>query len=152
MTKKYMTATSHAIIGTIIAAKIGNPALAIPIALASHFAADLIPHWDAGTNREKKTYKRLVVESAADVLVGLAISLFLLFFVFAGTSLIYAALIIFFAQLPDWLMGPYYFFGVKEFKWAYEIGKSTNRELDKPWGIINQIAILILLVAAAKVF
>ena len=53
-----MTATTHALIGTIIAAKIGNPALAIPIAIASHIAADAIPHWDTATNRKKKTFKK----------------------------------------------------------------------------------------------
>jgi hypothetical protein len=36
-----MTATGHALIGTVIAAKIGNYALAIPIALGSHFLADV---------------------------------------------------------------------------------------------------------------
>lgn len=39
-----MTATAHAIIGTVIAAKVGNPVLAVPIALASHIIADAIPH------------------------------------------------------------------------------------------------------------
>jgi len=34
-----MTATGHAIIGTVIAAKIGNPYLAIPLAIVSHLAA-----------------------------------------------------------------------------------------------------------------
>ena len=61
-----MTATGHALIGTVIAAKIVNPALAIPIALGSHFLADAIPHWDTGTNRDKKSKTRFVVESSID--------------------------------------------------------------------------------------
>ena len=54
-----MTATGHAIIGTVIAVKIGNPALAVPLAIASHIAADAFPHWDEGTNSKKKVRKDL---------------------------------------------------------------------------------------------
>lgn len=49
-----MTATAHALVGAVIAAKVGNPFLAYPVALGSHFFMDLIPHWDAGTSWEKK--------------------------------------------------------------------------------------------------
>ncbi|MBI2012734.1 hypothetical protein HYS90_02270, partial [Candidatus Curtissbacteria bacterium] len=50
-----MTATAHALIGASIAAKITNPYLGIPLAIISHFVADLIPHWDAGTNHREKS-------------------------------------------------------------------------------------------------
>lgn len=147
-----MTATAHAIIGTVIAAKIGNPLLALPLALASHVAADMFPHWDVGTNRRKKTKQQMRIQAAVDVIVGFILSYMLIVFFFPYTNLPYAFIMIIVAQSPDWLMAPYYFFGVKQFKWAYVFGKATNTEMDKPWGIINQVAVLILIVILAKVF
>src|SRR3989338_6702261 len=70
-----MTATGHAVIGTVIAAKIGNPTLAIPIALASHVVADYFPHWDTATNRKTKTKARFL-------LYNIFFFLFLFFFFF----------------------------------------------------------------------
>ena len=69
-----MTATGHALIGTVIAAKIGNPALAVPIALASHFAADALPHWDTGYHRSHKSKRKFFLQSALDVMLGFALS------------------------------------------------------------------------------
>jgi len=65
-----MTATAHALIGASIAVKVVNPILGIPLAIISHFVADLIPHWDAGTNHRQKSLMRLRVEAALDVLLG----------------------------------------------------------------------------------
>ena len=96
-----MTATSHAVIGAVIAAKIGNPTLAIPIAIASHFAADLFPHWDSGTNRDKKSNRRFLYESVADVIIGWVVAFVILSFFFPSTPIFYACVIIFAAQLPD---------------------------------------------------
>ncbi|MDP3726802.1 MAG: hypothetical protein Q8Q96_00625 [bacterium] len=147
-----MTATSHAIIGAVIAAKVGNPALALPLAVASHIVADLIPHWDTAINRDKKGIKRVFYESVVDVLVGFLLSFLLLFFLFPKTDLFYAFLIILASQSFDWLLAPYYFFGVKAFKWAYDFSKKFNTDLGKPWGIINQVVILVLLLILAKIF
>lgn len=52
-----MTATGHAVIGTVIAATISNPFVAIPLAFVSHLAADSFPHWDSGTHEKEKTKK-----------------------------------------------------------------------------------------------
>lgn len=147
-----MTATGHAIIGTVIAAKIGNPTLAIPIAIASHVVADAIPHWDVATNRKQKGIQRVLKEAFADEIIGFILSFLIIRFLFPGTNLFYAFTIIIFAQSLDWLMAPYYFFKIKAFKWAYEFGKLTNKELREPWGIINQVVIISVLVALAKVF
>src|SRR3990167_7624533 len=65
-----MTATGHAVIGTVIAAKIGNPALAIPLALASHVAADFFPHWDTGFERYKKSENIFIRNSVVDVIMS----------------------------------------------------------------------------------
>ena len=147
-----MTATGHAIIGTVIAAKIGNPALAIPIAIASHIAADAGPHWDPATNRKEKGKTRVMEEAAIDVLTGFLLSFVILELLFPYVNLVYAFVIIIAAQSLDWLMSPYYFFGVEIFKPFYKFQKLFDKKLDKPWGIISQVAILLLLVTLAKIF
>lgn len=146
-----MTATGHAIIGTVIAAKVGNPALAIPLAIISHFIADAIPHWDVATHRKQKTKGNLIIEAFSDVILGLVLSFLILTLFFPTTNLTYAFTMILVSQGPDWLTAPYYFFGIKSFKWAYKLQKFFDKDLDKPWGIITQIALLILIIIIAKV-
>lgn len=150
-----MTATSHAIIGTVIAAKVGNPTLAIPLAFASHFVADMVPHWDAGFNWRKKSENRFFAESVADVIVGFIVSYLLLISLFPSTNLLYAFLLIIASQLPDWIMAPYLFFKSRFplFRYAYTIQHSLNNQTAAiPWGIINQVVILVLLIILAKIF
>lgn len=145
-----MTATSHALIGTIIAAKIGNPALAIPIALASHVIADTVPHWDTATNKEGKSFKRLFVDSSIDVALGFILSYILIILFFPKTNLGYAFLMIIVSQFFDWATAPYYFFKIKAFKWVYSFQKLFDNELCLPWGLITQIVPLALLLILAK--
>lgn len=147
-----MTATGHAVLGAVIAAKVANPYLAIPFAIASHFVADMIPHWDTATNMKKKGAKKVFIQTIFDVVLGLAVSYLVLNFLSPGTSFSYTILIVIFSQLPDWLMSPYYFFNIKLFKWAYDIQRPFDNKLDKPWGIINQAVFLILVVLIAKIF
>lgn len=147
-----MTATAHALIGTIIAAKIGNPALAIPIAIASHVLADAIPHWDTATNRRKKTFRKMFNDSFADVILGFVLSYFLIQWFFPTTNLGYALVLIIASQLLDWITALYYFFKIKAFKFAYTFQKLFNRDLDLPWGLVTQIILIFGLVALAKSF
>lgn len=42
-----MTATNHALTGAVIALVVKKPELAIPLAFLSHFAVDVIPHFEA---------------------------------------------------------------------------------------------------------
>lgn len=146
-----MTASGHAVIGTVIAAKVGNPALAIPLALASHVAADLFPHWDEAVN-EKKTKEKVAMQAVIDVLAGFVISYLLIVFLFPRTDFVYAFIIILISQSFDWLTMPYYLLGIKEFKIFYNFQKLFDNGVKAPWGIINQVAILTLLVILAKVF
>jgi hypothetical protein len=149
-----MTATGHALIGTVIAAKVGNPALAIPIAIASHFLADTIPHWDTGYNRERESKKRFVIESAADVGLGFVLSYALIALFFPTTNLLYAFLMIIMAQLPDWLTVPYLFlnWNFPPFTWIYDFQKKFDSSIGLPWGIITQVIAVIVLVLLAKIF
>lgn len=148
-----MTATGHAVIGTVIAATIVNPVLAIPVALISHVAADLFPHWDTATHWRTKGRYKLFRDSILDVLLAILLMLVLVYFVFPGTNLLYAIIIVFFALLPDIGTAPYLFFGWKfpPFIWFYNFQKHFDNRLDKPWGIIGQVGFLVTLVLFFKI-
>ncbi len=52
-----MTATNHVIAGALIATYLPNPWLAIPVAVASHFAMDAMPHFDAPVKVDEQRAK-----------------------------------------------------------------------------------------------
>ncbi len=149
-----MTATGHAILGTVIAAKVGNPYLAVPLAMLSHIAADAFPHWDTATNYRRKSRFRLFSDSFLDVIISLILPLLIVKFLFPTTDIIYTYAIVFVAQLFDWATAPYYFFNINlpPFTWAYNFQKIFDNRLDKPWGIINQVTILIIITLLATIY
>ena len=140
-----MTATAHALIGASLAVKLTNPLVGIPIAFLSHFAADLVPHWDPGTNHKKKTKLRLKLEATADVLIGFLLT-YLIFARFVDP--VYLFVMIIAAQLPDWLEAPYFMFGIKlpPFTWFRWIGSTLQTRMQLPWGLVTQVVIVGLLI------
>ena len=149
-----MTATGHAIIGTVIAAKFGNPALAIPIAFASHFIADSLPHWDTGYHRKNKQKFDFFIQSAGDVVIGFLASYAIIHLFFPQTNLMYAFFIVIIAQLPDWLTAPYLFFdlNIPPFNWMYKLQKVFDTHMGMPWGFINQVAIAAAVIILGRLF
>ncbi len=141
-----MTATSHALIGASIASIISNPIIGLPIAFASHFAADLVPHWDAGTNHRKKTKLKLAVESAFDVILGFAL-VFLIFRNLASPTYLFFMVIA--AQLPDWLKTPSDIFGldIPPFSWMDYLSHKLQNRMQLPWGLVTQIVVVGAIVA-----
>lgn len=145
-----MTATAHALIGASIAAKITNPIIGIPLAIVSHFAADLVPHWDAGTNHKNKSLMRLKFEATLDVLLGFALVL-LIFRSMAVANPLYLFSMVIAAQLPDWLEAPSWMFGFKipPFSWMDYLGHKLQSRLQLPWGLVTQVVTVGLLVIYA---
>lgn len=141
-----MTATAHALIGASIAARFTNPIIGIPLAFISHFLADLIPHWDVGTNHRQKSVLRSTVEATLDVLLGFALA-FLLFGKFVQPAYLFVMIIT--AQLPDWVGTPFWLFDLKfpPFSWAYFLGHKVQSRLQLPWGLVTQIAVVGAVVA-----
>src|SRR3989344_5756197 len=136
-----MTATAHALIGASIAAKITNPYVGIPLAILSHFAADLVPHWDAGTNHKNKSATRLKLEATLDVLLGFAL-VFLIFRNLVDPTYLFVMVIS--AQLPDWLEAPSWMFGFKvpPFSWLDWLGHKLQTRMQLPWGLVTQVVIV----------
>ena len=143
-----MTATAHALIGASIALKVTNPLLGIPIAILSHFIADLIPHWDAGTNHKLKSLTRLKIEAAADVILGFLLT-FLIFWRLVPTEYLFIMIIA--AQLPDWLEAPSWMFNIKvpPFTWLDWLGHKLQSRMQLPWGLVTQVVVVGILVIYA---
>lgn len=65
-----MLSSPHAAVGATLGALIPNPWLVIPIAIASHFILDTVPHWQetlAPYTPTTKTYVRLPIDIALAV-------------------------------------------------------------------------------------
>ncbi len=142
-----MLATPHALVGAIIASKVHNPALGIPIAFFSHFLFDLVPHWDWGwhpnevVSRITNPAKRNTIfwESVADVIFGFVLS-YLVFGQSIGPVYLFAMIIA--AQGPDWLCMPSWLLHIDVWpvKLVCQVQHKFQRHAKLPWGILNQIA------------
>lgn len=94
-----MTATNHALTGSLIGLAIGFPWVAIPLAVLSHFVCDALPHYgagpdSAGTSRFKKM---LAYDAFGAFLVVLVLA------VFQPQYWVLAAFCAFFAASPDFM-------------------------------------------------
>lgn len=113
-----MVELPHAVVGAVIATKIGNPALSLPLALASHYVLDLLPHWNPHLNRELTKRGRISGRTtlfvAADVVVSLLAGFYIASQALPDTGR-FAVIIAgaFLAVLPDVIEGPYFFMGYK---------------------------------------
>ena len=150
--KSPMMATAHTLVAGAIAAKVGNPALALTLAFSSHFILDSIPHWDFGTNWRKRTKLATGTFAIIDTTIGFILAWVL----FAGSVppyLLLGCLVL--SVIPDWLEAPWYIFfadpnnkgpktnaGLLE-KACYGVYKLTSKVHTRgsfPWGVFSQIA------------
>ena len=140
-----MLETPHVAVGAAIASKIPNPFIAIPLSFLSHFALELVPHWNPHLNTEIKKHGKLTKRTLRVIAIDVAASLFVggvvAYRVFPDTA--HAATILlscFAAALPDILESPYFLFGVKNRvldKWI-RFQKLLQNDADLPYGLITQ--------------
>lgn len=144
-----MLETPHVVLGATIAAKVGNPLLAIPLAFASHFLLDVTPHWNPHLNREIKKYGKPTNQSVTIVFIDVIVSL-VLGLTIAGHSLpdqtqaFWVLMGAFAAVLPDVVEGPYFFMGVKNdliMKWL-RFQKSIQNDTSIVPGILSQVVVI----------
>ena len=127
-----MLSISHAVTGSFIAVKLGNPYLAIPLILASHYLEDAIPHWDAGTGlgSGKKTRVAALRDGIIDLaLAGIIVLIFYYHQFPIFPNLAHASVWnftpywgAFFGLLPDFLEAPRNFL-----KWEPALLRPINR-------------------------
>jgi len=143
--------TPHVIVGAAIATKVVNPALAIPLAFASHFILEKVPHWNPHLNSETEKYGRPSKQSTYIVIADVAASLALGGFIasralpdWGRTATILVACFV--AVLPDILEGPYFFLNMRSEiikKWI-KFQKSIQVDIPIIPGLITQVITVLL--------
>lgn len=101
-----MTATAHALVAGALYRAIPHP-IALPIAFASHFIMDAIPHWDFGTNWRERSKTATGLLAIAETVLGITLAYFL--FQGKGDNMMLLATIAC-GELPDWMEAPWYIF------------------------------------------
>ncbi len=146
-----MLETPHVAVGAAIALKIPNPLISIPLAFASHFILERVPHWNPHLNTETEKYGRPTKKSTIIVVADVAFSLLI------GGSIAYRALpdtgqaitilaASLAAVLPDIVEGPYFFLGVRNKllkKWI-DLQKSIQSDIDLIPGLATQFITLLV--------
>jgi len=113
-----MLELAHALTGGVIAYEIGNPALSLPLAFASHFVVDLLPHWNPHLSTEKKRLGFISHKTTffilIDCLIGLTLGLFLAFKALPDARRMFLVIAgCFFGILPDLIEAPFFFLNQK---------------------------------------
>lgn len=137
-----MTATNHALTGAIIGLVIGEPLVALPAALASHFVCDAIPHFGDGT----KSLKRLKTNNFRNYLVlefCLCVLLVSCLALFRPENWFLASVCAFLATSPDLVWINKYMKTRRGQKWkrnAFEAFASNIQWFEKPIGAVVEVA------------
>ena len=135
-----MTATNHAITGAIIATVIHKPAIALPIALLSHFATDAIPHFGYGGHGGYRQAIKRKLQKAMMLADPIAFVPFLLILITRHAS-IWVYLAAFLAVSPDLHDFIAYFFFKKDTGWnRFSKLASAIQWCERPWGVTVEIA------------
>jgi len=106
----------HSLTGAVIATKIGNPLVSLPLSFASNLIIDLLPHWNPHLYTEKQKNSRLSVKTLAFLAIDSLAGLFLgLTIAFSALPDLKKVLIIILACLLavsfDLAEAPFYLFG-----------------------------------------
>jgi len=141
----------HAVIGATIAAKVGNPFFALPLAFLAHFLLDILPHWNPHIFTEMqstgKVSKKSVTIIVVDALLALIAGLFMAFQFWPDINRVIIILLgAFVGVLPDLIEAPYFFlhskneFLLKLIKFQGKFQWKTSPFV----GILTQIIVLLL--------
>ena len=144
-----MLETPHVAVGVAIATKIPNPFIAVPLAVASHFVLDRIPHWNPHLYTETQKRGKPSPKSTKIAIIDIA-SAFALgsFFAYRALPDQKAAILILVCSLAsvasDVIKYPYYYFHMRQ-KWLVKWVKfERSLQIDSKsvfWGLLTQILI-----------
>ncbi len=113
-----MLETPHVFIGAAIATKVPDPLIAIPLAFASHFILEMVPHWNPHLNGETEKYGRVTEKSTliviADSTLALACGSFIAYQALPDTGHAITIMAACLASIfPDLIEAPYFFLKLK---------------------------------------
>lgn len=144
-----MILTAHLLAGAVVASKISNPLLALPLALLSHYCLDSLPQeeYEIENIKQRRWNKSFFdfIRVFLDISSGI-----LLIGLFSGKSpLIFAAA--FLTLVPDGITllskifpkNRLFIQHQKPHKALNDIFDSKNKKISKLWGIFSQIAVIL---------
>ena len=105
-----MLSIAHGLTGALIATKVTNPFLSVPLIIASHFLEDMVPHWDFGTgiNHNQKDKKIAFLQ---ELFIDLPLTAIFVYIFFPAQPLAWLGMFI--GILPDLLEAPYIFLNIR---------------------------------------
>ncbi|HVX58584.1 MAG TPA: hypothetical protein VG964_02505 [Candidatus Saccharimonadales bacterium] len=119
-----MTATNHSLTGAVVALAISQPLLAVPLALLSHFAVDVIPHFDMGASKSGLFKKIASVDTVAAAIFTLGLPFLLNNHRSAWQ--IFACMLV--AMSPDFIWG-----------WRYFRFRSLEGVINEPMSLFSAV-------------
>lgn len=129
----------HVPVAAAIVRMVPDPALAWPLAIASHIILDTVPHW----NWHPVGTKARLVASLADIAVSFGLSYWLASISPHFWVTLIACLL---ATVPDLIQGPYYVWGYKPHWLDVFVTWESKRQKwawMKPWmGMVTQVITL----------
>jgi hypothetical protein len=150
-----MMATTHALVGVMIAKALQDPLMASSVIIASHYLLDLIPHWDFGTDWKQRSIRSTGILAILDTVFAFFIC-FLLFSHDLPLTTIFLCVCL--ANAPDWLIAPYFLlfsskegyhksrggrFGVLYGKFLHYEEKYVHTKTTSIHGILTQIGTVV---------
>lgn len=152
-----MLETPHAFVGAAIAVAIPNPFIAIPLAFASHFVLEMVPHWNPHLHSETEKYghptakstKIVVADSLIALIGGSAVAASALPNFWHGITILLAC---FASVLPDLIEAPYFFLKIKNKmieKWI-NFQRSIQSDTAVVPGLITQLITILAAIVWIK--
>lgn len=133
-----MLETPHSILGAAVGAATGNPYLAAPAGVASHFATDVMPHWNPNFPfKSKLLYAAVIMDF---VVAELLVVIFYVLFPERPEIAIGA----FFGTLPDLILGIRFTFNVRWLSGYQRMHGFLHHEVGPLAGIPPQIIVSLL--------
>lgn len=140
-----MLETPHVMVGAAIATKFPNPLVAIPLAFASHFVLEMVPHWNPHLNTETSKYGRPTKKSTLLVIIDSSLALIggslIAYSALPDTGLAITILLACLASvLPDLVEAPYFFLNARNKvikKWI-NFQKSIQNDIGVVPGLLTQ--------------
>jgi hypothetical protein len=144
----------HTVVGAAIGLKIANPLISIPVAFASHFLLDLVPHWNPSlyteTQKHGQPSKKSIRIVVIDTILSLVIGFFIASRVLPDTRHFLVIIFSCFAAVaPDVSEAPYFFMGIRPKwleKWVEFQHHHQGRAKKIPGLLIQLIPLIIALV------
>lgn len=152
-----MTVTNHMMTGALIAVVIHRPALAIPLALISHFVTDMLPHYGYGdvAFHERDSQKHFLLKQTLDTYIGLVLLWIVPYVVQSQQAPLVTLLCMLAAFVPD-VVWPYQYVmahrrGVyPPLNWYAKFHKAIQW-CERPWGIYFEAVWLAFVILSIKI-